>query len=145
MNWRNGKPPTNFVGFGIEYREPGGTQLFSLKNRLNFSGNAGSTSSAARPPTFSTLVAPIQKFCWVHFPRNAQLAGEFAYRVSPVFGRHTYVHPKCWVFDDELAVIGSANCNRRRWEHDSEIGAFVFDDRVLFEPHASPRSLVQAA
>jgi phosphatidylserine/phosphatidylglycerophosphate/cardiolipin synthase-like enzyme/outer membrane protein OmpA-like peptidoglycan-associated protein len=51
-------------------------------------------------------------------------------RFMPTFGRHTYVHAKCWVFDDELAVIGSANCNRRGWEHDSEINAFIFDDRV---------------
>jgi phosphatidylserine/phosphatidylglycerophosphate/cardiolipin synthase-like enzyme/outer membrane protein OmpA-like peptidoglycan-associated protein len=49
---------------------------------------------------------------------------------SPTFGRHTYVHAKCWVFDDELAVIGSANCNKRGWEHDTEIDAFVFDDRI---------------
>jgi phosphatidylserine/phosphatidylglycerophosphate/cardiolipin synthase-like enzyme len=49
---------------------------------------------------------------------------------TPTFGRHTYVHAKCWVFDDEMAVIGSANCNKRGWEHDSEIGAFMFDDRV---------------
>lgn len=48
----------------------------------------------------------------------------------PKFGRHTYVHAKCWVFDDELAVIGSANCNKRGWEHDSELNAFVFDDRM---------------
>ncbi|NJL86787.1 MAG: hypothetical protein HC886_13725 [Leptolyngbyaceae cyanobacterium SM1_1_3] len=47
----------------------------------------------------------------------------------PTFGRHTYVHAKIWVFDDELAVIGSANCNRRGWEHDSEVNAFIFDDR----------------
>lgn len=40
----------------------------------------------------------------------------------------SYVHSKCWVFDDELAVIGSANCNRRGYSHDSEIDAFVFDD-----------------
>jgi phosphatidylserine/phosphatidylglycerophosphate/cardiolipin synthase-like enzyme len=46
----------------------------------------------------------------------------------PVFGRHTYVHAKSWVFDDELAVIGSANCNRRGWQHDSEVNAFIFDD-----------------
>ncbi|WP_448501141.1 peptidoglycan-binding protein [Sphingomonas sp.] len=43
-------------------------------------------------------------------------------------GAHTYVHSKCWVFDDELAVIGSANCNRRGYQHDSEVDAFVFDD-----------------
>lgn len=46
----------------------------------------------------------------------------------PVFGQHTYVHSKTWVFDDELAVIGSANCNRRGWQHDSEVNAFIFDD-----------------
>ncbi len=22
MNWKNGEPPTDFVGFGIEYKEP---------------------------------------------------------------------------------------------------------------------------
>jgi phosphatidylserine/phosphatidylglycerophosphate/cardiolipin synthase-like enzyme len=49
---------------------------------------------------------------------------------TPTFGRHTYVHAKCWVFDDEMAVTGSANCNKRGWEHDTEIGAFMFDDRV---------------
>jgi phosphatidylserine/phosphatidylglycerophosphate/cardiolipin synthase-like enzyme len=49
---------------------------------------------------------------------------------TPTFGRHTYVHAKSWVFDDELAVIGSANCNRRGWEFDTEIDAFVFDDRT---------------
>lgn len=44
------------------------------------------------------------------------------------FGQHTYVHAKSWVFDDELAVIGSANCNRRGYQHDSEVDAFIFDD-----------------
>lgn len=43
-------------------------------------------------------------------------------------GAHTYVHSKCWVFDDELAVIGSANCNRRGYQHDSEVDAFVWDE-----------------
>jgi phosphatidylserine/phosphatidylglycerophosphate/cardiolipin synthase-like enzyme len=46
----------------------------------------------------------------------------------PTFGAHTYVHSKTWVFDDELAVIGSANCNRRGWQSDSEADAFIFDD-----------------
>ena len=61
--------------------------------------------------------------------------------LTPVFGRHTYVHAKCWVFDDELSVIGSANCNKRGWEHDSEIGAFVFDDRA--PTAASSRTFAQ--
>lgn len=42
------------------------------------------------------------------------------------FGSHTYVHAKTWVIDDELAIIGSANCNRRGYQHDSEVSAFVF-------------------
>lgn len=85
MNWKVGKPPANFVGFAIEYREPGSQVFFPVKNRLNFESDAGSTSSQKRPPTYSTLVAPIQKFRWVHFPRNAELPGDFLYRVTPVF------------------------------------------------------------
>ena len=41
------------------------------------------------------------------------------------FGPHTYVHAKTLVADDEIAVIGSANVNRRGWEHDSEVVAAV--------------------
>jgi phosphatidylserine/phosphatidylglycerophosphate/cardiolipin synthase-like enzyme/outer membrane protein OmpA-like peptidoglycan-associated protein len=59
---------------------------------------------------------------------------------TPTFGRHTYVHAKCWVFDDELAVIGSANCNKRGWEHDSELNAFIFDDQ---RPPESAHSFAQ--
>jgi len=81
MNWKKGKPPDNFAGFAIEYKEPGGTQFFVLKNRLSFCGSGG----AINPNQLSTRLSPIQKFRWVHFPRNAQLAGEFVYRVTPVF------------------------------------------------------------
>lgn len=49
-------------------------------------------------------------------------------RPQPVYGPGTYVHSKTWIVDDELAVIGSANCNRRGWQHDSEVNAFIFDD-----------------
>jgi phosphatidylserine/phosphatidylglycerophosphate/cardiolipin synthase-like enzyme len=42
-------------------------------------------------------------------------------------GPHSYVHSKTWIFDDELAVIGSANCNRRGFAGDSEVCATVFD------------------
>lgn len=36
MNWKTGKPPKDFVGFSIEYKEPGGQKFFALKNRLSF-------------------------------------------------------------------------------------------------------------
>lgn len=49
-------------------------------------------------------------------------------QTAPAFGDHTYVHSKSWVFDDELAVIGTANCNRRSYTFDSEAAAFIFED-----------------
>ena len=81
MNWKTGIPPNDFVGFAIEYKEPGGDKFFSLKNRLAFSGAAGEVN----PNKLSTRLSPIQKFRWVHFPRNAELAGEFVYQVTPAF------------------------------------------------------------
>jgi phosphatidylserine/phosphatidylglycerophosphate/cardiolipin synthase-like enzyme len=84
MNWKNGKPPEDFVGFAIEYQEPGGQKFFALKNRLSFPG----ASDEVNPNRLSTRLSPIQMFRWVHFPRNAELPGEFVYRVSPVFMNH---------------------------------------------------------
>ena len=81
MDWKKGKPPQDFVGFAIEYKEPNGTKFFVLKNRLGFRGSSGDVN----PNKLSTMVSPIQKFRWVHFPRNAELAGEFVYKVTPVF------------------------------------------------------------
>jgi hypothetical protein len=81
MNWKGGKPPKEFVGFAIEYKEPGGDRYFALKNRVAFPNVAGDVN----PNRLSTRLSPIQKFRWVHFPRNAELSGEFIYRVTPVF------------------------------------------------------------
>ena len=81
MNWKKGKPPDNFVGFAIEYKEPGGKQFFPLKNRICFPGPGGKVDGDRR----STRLSPLQKFRWVHFPRNADLKGLFIYRVTPVF------------------------------------------------------------
>jgi phosphatidylserine/phosphatidylglycerophosphate/cardiolipin synthase-like enzyme len=81
MNWKKGQPPADFVGFAIEYKEPGGSKFFALKNRLSFPKAGG----AVDPNILSTLRSPIQKFRWVHFPRNADLDGDFTYRVAPVF------------------------------------------------------------
>ena len=81
MNWRHETPPDDFVGFAIEYREPNGDRFYPLKNRLAFPTAGG----ALNPNQLSTLQSPIQKFRWVHFPRNADLLGDFTYRVTPVF------------------------------------------------------------
>jgi phosphatidylserine/phosphatidylglycerophosphate/cardiolipin synthase-like enzyme len=81
MNWKQGQPSDDFVGFGIEYKEPGATTWRALTNRLSFPGPGG----AVDPNAKSTLRSPIQKFRWVHFPFNADLPGEFSYRVTPVF------------------------------------------------------------
>jgi len=81
MNWKNGKPTKDFVGFAIEYKEPGGDKFYSLKNRIAFANKDGTVNRV----TLSTMQSPIQKFRWVHFPRNAEIEGEFEYNVIPVF------------------------------------------------------------
>ncbi len=81
MNWKQGTPPPDFVGFAIEYKEPAGDRFFSLKNRLSFAAADGGVDANS----LSTRLSPIQKFRWVHFPRNAELPGKFVYRVTPVF------------------------------------------------------------
>jgi phosphatidylserine/phosphatidylglycerophosphate/cardiolipin synthase-like enzyme len=81
MNWKAGTPPADFVGFAIEYQEPGGDRFFTLRNRIAFPGPDGKVDPDGAP----TLLAPIQKFRWVHFPRTAELPGDFVYRVTPVF------------------------------------------------------------
>jgi phosphatidylserine/phosphatidylglycerophosphate/cardiolipin synthase-like enzyme len=40
----------------------------------------------------------------------------------------TYVHSKMWIMDDKFAIIGSANCNRRGYTHDSEVVAGIYDE-----------------
>jgi hypothetical protein len=84
MDWKVGKPPQDFVGFAIEYKEPDGDRFYALKNRLGFRPVSG---RGVNLNTESTILSPIQKFRWVHFPRNAELPGEFTYRVTPAFMR----------------------------------------------------------
>jgi phosphatidylserine/phosphatidylglycerophosphate/cardiolipin synthase-like enzyme len=49
------------------------------------------------------------------------------FHLHPPGAPNTYVHSKMWVIDDEFAIIGSANCNRRSYTHDSEVTAGVYD------------------
>ena len=41
--------------------------------------------------------------------------------------RCSWLHAKTWIFDDTMAVIGSANFNRRGLSHDGELGVGVVD------------------
>ncbi|CAN7208700.1 phospholipase D-like domain-containing protein [Mesorhizobium sp. LjRoot246] len=94
MNWRNGQPPRDFVGFAIEYRVPDGTRFFAVPNRIAFPGPDG----AVNPNKLSSRLSPIQKFRWVHFPFNAEIPGDYTYMVTPVFmdedGQLSYGEPQ---------------------------------------------------
>ncbi|MCG2613387.1 phospholipase D-like domain-containing protein [Terrimonas sp. NA20] len=81
MNWKNSKkPPKDFVGFAIEYKEPGGDKYFALSNRISFK-DSGVVSASRK----SSLLSPFQKFRWVHFPMNPEKKGLYTYKVTPVF------------------------------------------------------------
>ncbi len=54
MNWKDGRPPQDFVGFAIEYKEPGGDRFFALKNRLSFPGSSGDVN----PNRLSSRLSP---------------------------------------------------------------------------------------
>lgn len=81
MNWRKGRPPRNFVGFAIEFREPDSDKFWAVRNRIGFPGQRKKFTD----PTIESTKAPIQKFRWVHFPGNAEKPGKFTYRVTPMF------------------------------------------------------------
>ncbi|HVQ58897.1 MAG TPA: phospholipase D-like domain-containing protein [Solirubrobacterales bacterium] len=80
MDWKEGEPPDNFVGFAIECKAPDDKEFFALENRLSFAATDGSVAKTSK----STRLSPLQKFRWVHFPRDAEVDGEFTYRVTPV-------------------------------------------------------------
>lgn len=94
MDWKNGRPPDNFVGFAIQYTDPTSAAVRTLQNRLNFAG----ASNPKGLRQFPTTQAPIQKFRWVHFPRQAMPAGKLTYTVKPVFmdpgGKLSYGDPQ---------------------------------------------------
>ena len=81
MNWKQGRPTDDFVGFAIEYREPGNDRWLVARNRLSFTERPNPQGLRS----FPTTIAPIQKFRWIIFPFNADLSGDFTFRVTPVF------------------------------------------------------------
>lgn len=85
MDWKKGKPSKDFVGFAIQYLIPGGTRLLNVRNRLAFPGTPKPMISGKAPAKYPSMQQPFQKFRWVHFPFDAELPGEFTYRVTPVF------------------------------------------------------------
>jgi phosphatidylserine/phosphatidylglycerophosphate/cardiolipin synthase-like enzyme len=94
MNWKAAKPPRDFVGFTLQYKEPNGDRFWEIKNRINFPNPDGSVNKART----SSRLSPIQKFRWVHFPVNADKEGAFTYKVTPVFmndaGELSYGEPQ---------------------------------------------------
>ena len=81
MNWKKGRPPRDFVGFAIEFREPDDDKFWAIRNRIGFPGQRKKSSD----PTIESTKAPIQKFHWVHFPKHAEKPGKFTYRVTAMF------------------------------------------------------------
>jgi len=101
MNWKNGKPSNDFVGFAIEYREPASNQFWPIKNRLGFPGQRKKPGD----PTIPSTSAPIQKFRWVHFPQNAETPGAFRYRVTPMFMNARGVMAKGEIQEADIALM----------------------------------------
>ncbi len=86
MNWRSGRPPRDFVGFFLSYREPGSSRFVPIRNRLAFPDGRGTV-----PPRNPDLElapsseAPIQRFWWVHMPPTPQQSGEITYQAKAVY------------------------------------------------------------
>lgn len=77
MDWKDARPPDDFVGFSIEFREPGKTRFSIVSNRIGFPF----TKAKKQPSTKS----PIQMFRWVYFPFNAEQDGKYRFRVTAKF------------------------------------------------------------
>jgi PLD-like domain len=51
-----------------------------------------------------------------------------------------YIHAKTWIIDDEVAIIGSSNFDRRGWGYQTEVGAIVIDEpRSVLKPSFAQR------
>jgi hypothetical protein len=70
----------DFVGFSIEVKGPGASEYVPLLNRLNFDYLPGGPGVNGFR-NYSSLVAPFQKFRWIHFPPDPR-DGDYLYRVT---------------------------------------------------------------
>jgi phosphatidylserine/phosphatidylglycerophosphate/cardiolipin synthase-like enzyme len=61
-------------------------------------------------------------------PRRDRKVEVYTYNGNP--GSPYWVHAKTWIFDDELAVVGSANVNRRGYTGDVELGVAFCDTAI---------------
>jgi phosphatidylserine/phosphatidylglycerophosphate/cardiolipin synthase-like enzyme len=64
----------------------------------------------------------------LQFLRDAGGDRVAVYDLENESGTPIYVHAKVVVIDDEIALVGSDNMNRRSWTHDSELSIAVWDD-----------------
>ena len=85
MDWIGGEPPADFVGFAIEFKPPGFNRYFAVNNRLCFEGKQRAVAAGEAQAQYPSSEAPFQTFRWVHFPREADKAALFRYRVTPMF------------------------------------------------------------
>ncbi len=84
FNLEGEKATNEFVGFSLEFQEPGSDQWKRVWNRLQFSYDRLSEEEK-RKGAPSTL-APIQKFRWLHFPHET-MDGEYRYRATAKYMR----------------------------------------------------------
>ncbi|WP_260583243.1 phospholipase D-like domain-containing protein [Sphingopyxis sp. PET50] len=85
MDWKDGPPGDDFVGFSIEFRYPGGDRYWPVRNRIAFADRMLPRDPASAAPQYPSTEAPFQVFRWIHFPRVGDQPGKFAYRVTPMF------------------------------------------------------------
>lgn len=75
------EPEDDFVGFAIEFREPGGSAFLPLMNRIAFEYESSAALEVTGARRYSSLSSPFQKFRWVHFPHQPK-DGTYAYRIT---------------------------------------------------------------
>lgn len=106
-------------------RHPGFKKLIVLCTRLDeidaeFQGLAGPHRRAF---VERLTAAGGDKVVICQYKSNAALRNG----IEPAQNSPFYIHSKTWIFDDELLIVGSANCNRRGYSHDSELDLAVHD------------------